>query len=383
MVQAFAHKSLKPPVLIDLFLLLTTIGLVGFSLVMLYSTTGTVAQERFGDSLFFVKRQSVAALIGAVALLFCSRLRLSHLRRIAPVCFFVAIILLVLPLVPFLGDSAGGAQRWVNLGGLHFQPGEFAKVLFVIFMASFFVRHEGELGSFLNGFVKPGLFLIVVAVLYLLEPDFGSTVVVGAVTLAMAVAAGVRLRHLLFSFICAVAAMSALIYSSPYRMKRILSFLEPWEDASGSGYQLIQSLIAVGSGRLTGVGVGASQQKLFFLPAAHTDFIFAVIGEELGFIGCVLLIAAFLVFLWRGFVLAARLTDNIFAYTLAVGLTLLIVLPALLNIGVVIGVLPTKGMVLPFVGYGGSSLIASLITVGLLLGITRDLYESGGNLPKD
>jgi len=350
---------------------LLTLGLAAFGLVFLYSTTGLQSQEKMGDALYFVKRQGFAVGLGALAMFLASRLSSRSLQRIAPVLLPAAIVLLILPLVPGLGDSAGGAQRWINLGGVRFQPGEFSKLLCVVFMASFLARHESRLSEFISGLVKPALLILPVAVLYLLQPDFGSTVVVVACTLCMAAATGMRIRYLVIG--CALIALgfALLIVVSPYRMHRIMSFLSPWEDASGKGYQLIQSLIALGTGQFTGVGLGASQQKLFFLPAAHTDFIFAVIAEELGFLGCVGVVAAYVVLLWRGLRIAKRVADNTFAFALAVGLTALIVVPALLNMGVVTGLLPTKGMVLPLLGYGGSSIITSMIAVGLLLGIAR------------
>ncbi|NMC61638.1 MAG: putative lipid II flippase FtsW, partial [SAR324 cluster bacterium] len=293
-------------------------------------------------------------------------------QKLSPIGLVLSVLLLVLPLVPGMGDRAGGATRWVNLGILRFQPGEFVKLSFVVFLAGYFFRHEEKIPGFLWGMFKPLFFAAIVALLYLLQPDFGSAAVLMVVTLAMALAAGVRLRYIMICGVLSLFALGALIFISPYRMARVTSFLSPWEDPSGKGYQLIQSLIAVGSGQWTGVGLGSSQQKLFFLPAAHTDFIFSVIGEELGFVGSTVLILAFLYFLYRGLKLAGSVAGDTFSYTLAVGLTSLIALPALLNVGVAIGVLPTKGMVLPLVGYGGSSLLVCLMAVGILLAIWRD-----------
>jgi cell division protein FtsW len=206
----------------------------------------------------------------------------------------------------------------------------------------------------------------------LLQPDFGSSAVIIVVVLSMALASGVRLAHMGLCTVAVVVVLGLLVAISPYRMMRIVSFLSPFADASGKGYQLIQSLIAVGTGQVWGVGLGGSQQKLFFLPAAHTDFIFAVISEELGLVGGLVVIVAFLVILWRGLLLAKSVRGDTFLFALAVGLTMMIVAPALLNVGVVVGVLPTKGMVLPLVGYGGSSLMACMAVVGLLIGIKRE-----------
>jgi cell division protein FtsW len=374
-MDAEARPTLRSPLLLDPYIVATTLALVAFSIVMLYSTTGILSGDRFGDPLFFVKRQMAAAMIGVVAMWLASRVKPEFLQKISPYLLFVCIFLLILPLIPGLGDSAGGAKRWVKLGPVRFQPGEFVKVLFIIFMAGYFSRHEGELKGFVAGVCKPLLMVAVVGALLLKQPDFGSTAVIAAVTVAMATASGIRFRYLGIAAVVLAVGLGSLVIISPYRLSRIVSFLSPMSDASGKGYQLIQSLIAVGTGQLSGVGLGESQQKLFFLPAAHTDFLFAVIAEELGFFGSVGIIALFLIILWRGVKLAGRLAEDTFSFSLAVGLTMLIVLPALLNVGVVIGLLPTKGMVLPLVGYGGSSLIACLVVIGLLLSFIRSAHR--------
>ncbi|MBN8549038.1 MAG: putative lipid II flippase FtsW [Deltaproteobacteria bacterium] len=370
-----AHDAPRAPFLLDAGIVLTVFVLVGFSLVMVYSTTGIVAQEKLGDTLYFVKRQAVAAVIGILAMFLFSRINIQSLQKISPYLFFACIALLAVTLIPGVGHRAGGAQRWINLGLVRFQPGELVKVMFIVFIAGFWARHETRLSEFSQGIVKPFFLVAVVAGLLLVQPDFGSAAVISLVTLGMALATGVRLRYIACGAVLLALCMGTLVFLSPYRMQRIMSFLSPFSDVSGRGYQLIQSLIAVGTGQLTGVGLGDSQQKLFFLPAAHTDFIFAVVSEELGFIGGVVLLASFLVLLWRGLLISSRLAENTFQFSLAVGLTLLIVAPALLNIGVVTGLLPTKGMVLPLVGYGGSSLVTCLMAVGMLLALKRHHQE--------
>ncbi len=356
---------------IDIGLVLITFLLVGFGLIMVYSTTGVVSQERFGDELFFVKRQATAAFLGLVLMFACSKAGLDTFRRLAPYGLLISAGLLLLPVIPGLSDKAGGATRWVVLGPVRFQPGEFAKLTFLIYLAGYFARHEQKIPGFFSGMFKPLLFAGFLGGLFLLQPDFGSASVLAVVTLVMALAAGVRLRYIMASAILCGTALGTLVFISPYRMRRIVSFLSPWEDASGKGYQLIQSLIAIGSGQWSGAGLGESQQKLFYLPAAHTDFIFSVVAEELGFFGGAILIAGFLFFLYRGFHLAGRVASDTFSYTLSVGCTSLIVIPALLNVGVTTGLLPTKGMVLPLVGYGGSSLVTCLMAIGILLALWR------------
>lgn len=372
--KASSPGEQKVPFLLDVLLVGAALCLAGFGLVMVYSTTAIVAQEKFGDSLFFAKRQAVAALLGIGALLLARRVKLETLHKLSVVGFPVAILLVALPFIPGLGDSAGGARRWIVLGPLRFQPAELAKVSFVIFMAGYFQRHEQTLARFSRGVFTPFILFLPIGVLLLAQPDFGSAAVLVLVIICMGALAGVRLSFVGVAGVGLAVLAGLLIIISPYRMQRVVGFLAPWSDASGRGYQLIQSLIAVGMGGVTGVGLGASQQKLFYLPAAPTDFIFAVVAEELGFVGALALLLAFLVVLWRGIRLAAMVADNTFHFSLAVGLTSLLVVPALLNIGVVTGMLPTKGLVLPFVGYGGTSLVVCLMIVGLMLAIHRSFF---------
>lgn len=360
----------KAPILEPIILALTVL-LLSFSLVMVYSTTGVVSQEKFGDPYYYVKRQAFASILGMFALFGISRVPLELVKRAAPYLFWVCLALLLGTYVPGIGDRAGGAQRWLNLGFIRFQPGEFVKLLFIVYLAGFLARHEETLSTFLSGIVKPFLLVGVLCALYLKQPDFGSSAILCLITVIMTGSSGARIKHLCTMLLAFLIPAVLLVIFSPYRMKRIASFLSPWSDPSGSGYQLIQSLIAIGTGKVTGVGLGASQQKLFFLPAAHTDFIFAVIAEELGMVGCIALMGVFLFFLARGLKLAGKVADNTFAFSLVIGLTSLIVLPALLNTGVVTGILPTKGMVLPLVGYGGSSIMACLMAVGLMLSVAR------------
>lgn len=368
------RQELKPPLFADMFLVSLAVALVGFSLVMVYSTTAIVSQEKFLDPFFYTKRQTISAVVGLVFLVLLSRADVEWMRRLSPFLLFVSLGLLLLPLLPGLGESSGGAKRWINLFGLRFQPGEFAKLSFIVYLAGYFERHERDLENFVAGIFKPLLFVGFMGALFLMQPDFGSTAIVALITISMCALCGARLRYLIIGGVCAVLVLGISVAISPYRLGRMFAFLSPWADSSGKGYQLIQSLIAVGTGQFGGLGLGESKQKLFFLPAAHTDFIFAVVAEELGFVGGVLLIAAFLLILWRGFKLAARVVEDSFSFALVIGCTMLVVLPAVLNVGVVIGLLPTKGLVLPLVGYGGSSLIASLMSVGLLLAVGRRSY---------
>jgi cell division protein FtsW len=364
-------RELRPPLVGDRVLVGATIALVVFGLVMIYSATGVLAEKDKGDPFFYLKRQAFSAAIGIPLMFALSFLNMSRVKELAGYLYPVCVVLLLLTVLPGVGLRAGGAQRWINLGFTAAQPGELVKLLFVVCIARFFSRHEHELHRFVVGVVRPAMLVGLLAGLFLWQPDFGSTAVLCAVMLAMSVAAGVSWKHLGAVIGGGVAAATLLVVTSSYRMSRVIHFLNPGADPRGKGYQLDQSLIALGSGDLFGVGLGASKQKLFFLPAAHTDFIFALIGEELGFVGCVAVLFVFLLFLWRGLLLARRLSSDIFAFTLAVGLTVMVTLPAFLNMGVVSGMLPTKGLVLPLIGYGGSSLVSSLASVGLLLGLAR------------
>ena len=366
-----APRELRPPLIGDRVLVGATFLLVAFGLVMIYSATGVTAEHNKGDAFHYVKRQGVAVLVGVPLMFALSFLNMQKVKQYATFLYPVCVILLLLTLLPGIGMRAGGAQRWINLGVTAAQPGELVKLLFIVFIASFFGRHENELHRFAVGVVRPALLVGVLAALFLWQPDFGSTGVLCAVMLVMSIAAGVSWRHLGAVMGGGVVAGALLVITSPYRLSRVIHFLNPTADPRGKGYQLDQSLIALGSGDVWGVGLGASKQKLFFLPAAHTDFIYALIGEELGFVGCLAVLSLFLLILWRGLLVARRLSSDVFAFTLAVGLTAMVALPALLNMGVVSGMLPTKGLVLPLIGYGGSSLVSCLASLGLLLGLAR------------
>jgi len=355
----------------DQILFFTTLIVVAFGLVMIYSTTAVVAEEKFGDALFFVKRQGLAAAIGIVFMIGAANLNLNKLKQYTHILFPISLFLLLLIFIPGFGLKGGGALRWIGFGPLRFQPVEIVKVLMIFFTAGYVSRYEKQMPTFKYGIAMPLVILSLIGFPLLLQPDFGSAVVISLLVMIVMFAAGSSLKFIALGSVFLGGLASVLVLISPYRLKRILAFLDPFSDSSGQGYQLIQSLIAIGNGGLSGVGIGESQQKLFFLPAAHNDFIFAVIGEELGFIGCATLLLLFLVILWRGIRTAVNFSNDSYYFGLSLGLTLLIVIPAILNMGVALGLLPTKGLVLPLVSYGGSSLIASLVAIGLLLAVCR------------
>ena len=362
MVQA-QHRS-DPWILSAVFLLLCV------GLLMVYSTTAVLSQENFGSPTLMIKKHLLHMGIGLIAMGICSRVPASLLYKLAVPALLSSTFLLLLVLIPGIGASAGGAQRWIVLGPLRMQPGELAKLSMIIFIASYVSRKSDRFGSIKTSILVPFFLFGIVAVLLLAQPDFGSTAVI-AIIISCQILLSARISHFASLAVAGMSLGAMLIWTSPYRMKRLITFLDPFENPDSSGYQLIQSLIAVGSAGVSGAGLGAGKQKLFYLPAAHTDFIFAVVAEEMGFAGCVFVLGLFMVIFWRGLDLANALRETPFLSNLALGLVLLVVLPALLNMGVVLGLLPTKGLVLPLIAYGGTAMVVQLAIVGLLLSISR------------
>lgn len=354
----------------DSYILGATFLLLAISILMVFSTTAVVSKEFYGDTTAMIKRHIIHTFMGLVVLMAFYRIPLLFFKKHAKLIMIVAVLLLVGVLIPGIGHKAGGAQRWIVLGPLRLQPGELAKVAVVIFMAYYISVRRERMVYFVPGVLLPLCLVCACAVLLLLEPDFGSTVIITSVVFLQLLSCS-RLVHLIGIGVVAGISLGLVAIASPYRVKRLIAFLDPFADPSASGYQLIQSLIAVGSGGVSGVGLGGGKQKLFYLPAAHTDFIFAMIAEELGLFGAIFVVILFLVLAYRGLLLAKKHVGNPFLCSLAIGCTSLIVLPAFLNMAVVLGLLPTKGMVLPLVAYGGTAMIIHLALVGLLLNISQ------------
>jgi cell division protein FtsW len=363
-----------------------TVGLVMsivlLGLVMVTSASISIASKETGDVFYYLERQLILTLIGsaAAALLFCIPTRL--IERISTPLLILAIGLLFVVLVPGLGHVVNGSRRWIRLIGFNFQASELARVLVLIYIASYAVRRADELRGTLRGLAKPLGLLAMIGALLLAEPDFGAATVLFGTGFALLFVAGARLRYVIIMTLLAAAGFITLAVASPYRMQRILAFLDPWSQYYGSGFQLAQSLIAIGRGEWFGVGLGESVQKLFYLPEAHTDFLFAVLAEELGLVGVVATLSLFIALVWRSFYIA-RLAQSVgldFAAYLAVGFGLWLGLQAFINIGVNMGVLPTKGLTLPLMSYGRSSLIVTLAWVGLLLRVYHEaMSESRGS----
>jgi cell division protein FtsW len=337
---------------------------------MIFSSSSIYALRELGSSTHFLKRHLFYLFCGTIAMGFSMLFDYRLLAKYAKPLLIASLCSLVLVLVSGLGKEVYGARRWFQLFGFSFQPSEFTKIVMIIYIADFLTRKRNKIRNFKEGFLPVMMTLAVTCLLILKQPDLGTAVLIGAVVFIMLFVAGARLWHLGGVIMMTLPAMYFLISRVAYRMRRIQAFLDPWKDQQGAGFQLVQSQIALGSGGILGVGLGKSVQKLYYLPAAHTDFILSIIGEELGLVGTLSVIALFVLFIWQGARIAKRSEDP-FGYFLALGIVVMIALQAIINIGVSIGAFPTKGLPLPFVSYGGSALIVQMICVGLLLNISR------------
>lgn len=355
---------------IDIMLLTLTAVLVCFGLIMVYSSSGILAMKSYGDSYLFIKRQLVWAMLGFAGMVMLAGVPYDYYKKYAKPALYVCIGLLIAVLAFSIGKTAGGARRWLALGPVSFQPSELLKVVLVVYMADVLVRKQKILGSFVEGLLPQLAMMGGLAGLLLLQPDLGTAVILLIVGGMMLYIAGARLNHLLSLVLGAIPVFFLLIYQADYRRRRWDAFLDPWQEPLGKGFQIVQSYLALGSGGLWGRGLCESQQKLFYLPAPHTDFIFSIVGEELGFIGTTVLVALFGLVCWRGLIIAKRCPD-LFGKMLATGITLLIGVQAVINMGVTTGLVPTKGTTLPFISSGGSSLFFSLIAMGILLSVSR------------
>lgn len=344
--------------------------LIAIGIIMIYSTSAIYANEKMHDSLYFLKRHLVYFVAGIFMMFLAMAVDIQTLRRLSKPIMAFSIILLILVLIPHIGRETAGARRWFKIGPLNFQPSEFAKIAILIYLADLLARKEKVIKSFLYGYLPPILVLGFVLGLVLLEPDLGTAIAISCIGMLMLFVSGVRPLYILASFLASIPALYILLFRVPYRRKRMMIFLNPWSDRRGAGFQIIQSFIALGSGGLLGVGLGQSRQKLFYLPASHTDFIFSIIGEELGFIGAASVVILFILFVWEGMKITFSAGGQ-FEKLLSMALVCLIALEAIINIGVTAGVLPTKGLPLPFISYGGTSLMFHLTAVGLLLNIAK------------
>ncbi len=357
---------------IDYVLFIDAFAMLLLGFIMIYSSSSVFAYENYkGDSAFFLKRQIMWAVTGVLFALMFYRMSSAKLKEAIPKIMAVAVILLFMTLIPGLGRKIGGARRWLKLPFVPpFQPFELIKLFYVLYLADLFsndkIDNKKKLTRALGVTAIVGVGLI-------LEPDFGAVFIITMLFLIMYIISGMSLIYFLFLVPAAVLTFIILILKSPYRMKRILAILNPWSDPQGMGFQTIQSYIAIGSGGIFGVGLTQSQQKFLYLPTPHTDYVFSIIGEELGLLGTTLVLVLFFVILWRGILIARNTRDKMLKFT-AVGLTFMIIVQAFLNMGVAIGLMPPKGTTLPFLSSGGSSLVVTITAIGILLAISKKLY---------
>ena len=350
----------------DYILLIVAFALVGIGIVMVYSTSAILAGDRFQDPYYFLKRQALYAGIGFVLMIFMMFFPYKILERFAYPILILSILFLIAVLIPGVGHRAGGSMRWLKIHSFSFQPSEFAKLGLIVFLAYFLTKKEEKIRSFSFGFL-PTVFLSgIVIALVVMEPDFGAALFLTLIVFLLLFASGARLIYVFGAFLLATPVAYYFLMNAEYRYKRLLSFIRPWEGPTGTSFQIFQSFLSLGSGGLFGLGLGEGRQKLFFLPAPHTDFIFSIIGEELGLVGAMIVILLFFILTFRGIQIGLSVEDRFGAY-LTFGITLLISLQAIINMGVVLGLLPTKGLTLPLVSYGGTSLVANLAGVGILL----------------
>lgn len=352
----------------DLGLLFPVLFLVGIGIVMIYSASSALAMKKFGSDYYFLKKQVVFIFLGIGALIICRHIPYTFYRPLAYPLLALGFIGLILMLWTPLGLTAGGATRWLHFGRLNVQPSEFVRFAMVIYLADSLSRKQDQIRIFSIGFLPHVVVLGVFSALMLMEPDFGSVAILAAVTWVMLFTGGVRLLHLSASLLVLLPAAHFLMIHAAYRLKRLMSFLNPWDYASDQGYQIVHSLMAFGTGGIWGTGIGKGYQKLFYLPEPHTDFIFSVIGEELGLAGVLFIIGLYATVLYRGIQIARRAPD-VFGALIALGLTTAIGLQVCVNMGVALGLLPTKGLPLPFLSYGGTSLVLSMASVGILMNI--------------
>ncbi|MEW6458450.1 MAG: stage V sporulation protein E [Bacillota bacterium] len=354
----------------DFLLFLTVFMMLSTGLVMILSASEYSTLVHYNDSFYYFKRQLLWALIGLTAMFLVMNWDYWNWRRWALPMLAAAFVLLILVVIPGIGMEAYGARRWIGVGPVTFQPSEFIKLCLVVFTA-YGLSRKGELvQNFTRGLLPFLVMLGAACGLILLQPDLGTAVTLAGTIFMMFFAAGARLSVLAGLGVVGLAGVGVAIAVAPYRLQRLFAFLDPWQDPQGSGFHIIQSLYALGSGGLFGTGLGQGKQKFLYLPAQHTDFIFAVVGEELGFIGAFLIICLFAVFVWRGLRIAVSAPDA-FSSLLATGLTVGISLQAIINIGVVTGSMPVTGITLPFISFGGNSLVFTLIGVGILLNISK------------
>lgn len=360
----------KPRNAPDVVIIASILALLTIGVIMVYSASAAYSYDKFGDSFFYAKRQMLFAALGVFLMLLISRIDPELFYRWAKPSLWICFALLALVLVPGVGMVRGGARSWLGIGAFSIQPSEFMKLAVILFLAQYLTSNARENQTLTKGIVIPLSIAGAAFALIMMQPDLGTGTVLMGTAFVLIFAAGARLKYLLGLCLLGVAGFAGLVLAAPYRIQRITAFLDPWQDPLGAGYQVIQSLFAIGPGGLMGLGLGMSRQKHLYLPEPHTDFIFSILAEELGFLGAGTAIILFAVLVWRGLRVAIRVPD-MFMALIATGVTAMIVIQAVINIGVVTGSFPVTGITLPFLSYGGSSLTLTLMAVGLLLNLSR------------
>jgi cell division protein FtsW len=358
----------------DIMLFLITITLVGIGALMIYSSSAIFAQKFTQDSYFMFKKQLLWILISSVGMFLAWRIDYRVFQKYKNILIAIGLFLLTLTIIPGIGYEIGGATRWLKVGNMNFQPSEMVKLCLLIWLADYIAKKRAYLKSIRKGFLPSLVLLGIIVVLLLKQPHFGMIVLLFGVSMLILFIGGINWKHIASLLLLALPVLIFLIIKVPYRMRRIAAFLDPWSDPADKGYHIVQSLIALGSGGLLGVGLGESKQKLFYLPESSTDFIFAIIGEEGGFLLAFIVILLFIGFAYCGVKICLSI-DDFFGSMFACGITFIIVIQAFFNIGVVIGLLPTTGVSLPFISFGGSSLLFNMISVGILLNIAKNSRE--------
>ena len=361
----------------DFILFVIIIILLSLGIVMVLSASAPSAIAESGNSYSYVIQQLKAAILGIILMLIISKIDYRLYKKFYKAIYWISVLILLLVLIPGLGSSSNGATRWIDLKFIQFQPSELTKIGLIVFYAGYLADHKSELKSFGKGFVKPLIYILPpIAILYFVQNHLSASVVIGAVTCVMMIMAGCRLLYFVIAGLIGALVMTVGIIAlqatgkGGFRIKRIMSFMDPWADATEVGWQAVQGLYAIGSGGLFGVGLGESKQKYLYIPEPHNDFIFSILAEELGFVGCVIVILLFAIFIWRGILIAIKSPD-MFGSLLATGITTLIGVQVIINIGVVTSLIPNTGMPLPFFSYGGTALLILLCSCGVLLNISR------------
>jgi len=365
---------MKQTIYFDRWLLFCVLSLLSIGLVMVASSSMVISERQFNTPFHYVFRQGLFIVIGLTLAYIIVHVKVEIWEKMGMILLLLGILLLIVVLIPGVGRVVNGSRRWLSLGFFNLQVSEVVKLFFIVYLCRYLVMYQGEIEKHFRGFVKPMMVLSLIALLLLLEPDFGALAVISATTLALLFLAGVRLSQFMLLFSGVTVALALLAISAPYRIARLTTFLHPWANPFDSGYQLTQSLMAFGRGGFWGVGLGNSVQKLFYLPEAHTDFLFAVLAEELGLIGEMVVITLFAVFIYRAMMIGWRATklDKHFSGYLAYGIGLWVGMQALINIGVSSGILPTKGLTLPLLSYGGSSLLMNFVAIAILFRISHE-----------